>query len=654
MTQVPPLLRHAVYDGWDFGFRLSYLEGSSYAPVMRRPDIRGWYISAQGHPCRGYWRVPHQVVDERLDVLFSALEAIAGERCQLDLATARQMIGAARSQPDPRLFSKDLQIRLYPMGVEAVAIAGSYHPGVVALAKSMGGRFLPLIPAWHLPRATPAAVRHNLCQALRLEEHQVEIFAGEYSVVDGAFVGIRGNDIRLQVAGPPPEGGTGAPRAGDDGENQIYLAITSAQTATTVDVDTLKQRLGRYDLLEYQREGVLHLVRQNSSLLADDMGLGKSRQAAVAADMVAAEGEQILVACPASLILNWEREIHTIAPAATIARQCYHRNARWIVTNYERLDQLVKHAGNCTVMITDEAHELKEPHTQRTRVAFDVAAQIPHRYLLSGTPILNRECEIHTLLRLSGHTIGNMPLGEFEKQFAGDAAFRVALNQRLSEWMLRRSKDMVLKHLKGKRRQVQVMQGDDAFRDGYNAALRDPATSGLEKISRLRSVLEEAKIDTIVELVGALQGDDKVIIFTEFRKTIALLKSRLDALGWKSVTLTGSDLTTKRQKAVDTFQQDPETRVFIGTTRAAGVGITLTAANYVMFASLPWTPALLEQAEDRAYRLGQQRLVIVKIPLVEDSIDGMLWELLKHKKQVATEIISPADVAKELAAMDLF
>ncbi len=130
------------------------------------------------------------------------------------------------------------------------------------------------------------------------------------------------------------------------------------------------------------------------------------------------------------------------------------------------------------------------------------------------------------------------------------------------------------------------------------------------------------------------------------------MKQRLEAMDIQVVTMVGTDSNTKRQKAQDAFQQNPDVRVFIGTTRAAGVGINLTAANYVIFASLPWTPALKEQAEDRAYRNGQTRLVIVKIPLMENTIDIDLWELLKHKHQIATDILDPE--AAEQAAMEEF
>ncbi|OYU46329.1 MAG: hypothetical protein CFE44_02765 [Burkholderiales bacterium PBB4] len=133
--------------------------------------------------------------------------------------------------------------------------------------------------------------------------------------------------------------------------------------------------------------------------------------------------------------------------------------------------------------------------------------------------------------------------------------------------------------------------------------------------------------------------DAKVLNFCEYMETVQTLKHALSASGIGCVSLVGSDSPKKRMAAVDAFQQQPEVKVFIGTTMAAGVGITLTAANYVFFASLPWTPALKRQAEDRAYRSGQTRDVFVIIPLVAGTIDEQIFALLDSKREIEVAII---------------
>jgi SNF2 family DNA or RNA helicase len=180
----------------------------------------------------------------------------------------------------------------------------------------------------------------------------------------------------------------------------------------------------------------------------------------------------------------------------------------------------------------------------------------------------------------------------------------------------------------------------------------------MPKIGKLRQALEALKTPFLVETVESLSEGDKIIIFCEFMATVEALRSAMGAVGVRCVSLVGADSSTKRQKAIDAFQNDPAVTVFIGTTMAAGVGITLTAANYVAFASLPWTPALMRQAEDRAYRLGQKRNVIVLVPLIEKSIDNGVWALLSSKEETERDVVEavrsalPGEMAMQLNPTD--
>ena len=163
------------------------------------------------------------------------------------------------------------------------------------------------------------------------------------------------------------------------------------------------------------------------------------------AGRLAAASEQVLVTCPASLTINWQREILAVYPSARVALIGQHTldevaACDWIIANYERLGGFVRATSlPIGAMIIDEAHYLKEHQAGRTRNAFLLSERVPRRFLLTGTPVLNREIELHTLLRLSGHPIGAMPLADFRAQFAGDRARRDDLAARLSEWMLRRA-----------------------------------------------------------------------------------------------------------------------------------------------------------------------------------------------------------------------
>ena len=130
--------------------------------------------------------------------------------------------------------------------------------------------------------------------------------------------------------------------------------------------------------------------------------------------------------------------------------------------------------------------------------------------------------------------------------------------------------------------------------------------------------------------------------FCEYMATVDFLKQSFQNAGIGAAALVGSDNGSSRQRAVDAFQTDPAIRVFIGTTSAAGVGITLTAANYVLFASQPWTPALMRQAEDRAYRNGQKRDVIVIVPVIPGTIDEQILALLDSKSDIEAAVVESA------------
>ena len=480
----------------------------------------------------------------------------------------------------------------------------------------------------------------QLLTEVGLSEQQVQLSEIPRSLHSDGSVTVDSDVVSLKVGGEPPV----HCNQSEDGANEVYLADVPEMVAHAWDLDELDQAIAAFPLYDYQAVGVRFLVTRSSALLADDMGLGKTRQA-LTASLVQAKGGRILVVTLASLILNIEREVRMIQPDATVSLQVDDPACQWVITNYERLRSFVHTADSFSIMVIDEAHRLKEPTAECTKHAFDIAAQIPNRYLLTGTPVLNREAELHTLLRLSGHPIGQMQLREFCDQFAGSKEFRNALRARLADWMLRRRKD-VLPQLRGKHRQPFAVELNDAERQEYQSIFAG-ADTPLVRIGQLRRLLERAKVAAVVERLSQMGPDDKAIVFCEFKDTVSAVEESCAAAGLLTATLLGHHTGKRRQAAVDRFQQDPECRVFVGTTGAAGTGINLTAANYVLFCSLPWTPALQAQAEDRAYRNGQLRPVMVQIPLVESSIDQHLWQMLLSKQALASDLLEPEEAAEE-------
>ncbi len=639
------LLQRAVFDGYDFGLKMPYLEGANRLLTGRG----GSFIRRGEHPLSGYWRLPQRRLLEDLDVLFHQLGELADGRFVQDWSGFSRKIADAQADARRDLFIWGMRLRIAPLSGGGVVLSGDYHPGCVAVAKRMHGAFLSTSRAWRIP-ASDEIVRSNLILELGLLEEQFEMLDVLQELLSDGSVSAARDVTAMSIGGPPQE--RSAASADEDSAADVYLAAVPDIAKTSWTLQAIEAELKPYSLMSHQPAGIRHLLQRTSALLADDMGLGKSRQAVIAAGIQSA-GHQILVVVLASLVINWEREILAVYPDARIARQRYQADVQWVIVNYERLGDVVALADQFAVMIVDEAHRLKEPTAAWTRNGFDIAAKVPNRYLLTGTPVLNRESELHTLLRLSGHPIGQLPLKDFCERFAGSSEFRQGLRAEIGDWMLRRRKD-VLPDLKGKQRQTVPVVLDEAQQVEYNA-IRNADQPVFARLGRLRQLLERVKVPVVMELLGELDPEDKVILFCEYKETVTTLQQLCDSAGLGCVTLVGTDSLTKRQKAIDRFQQDADCRVFIGTTSAAGTGNNLTAANYVFFLGLPWTPGLQDQAEDRAYRNGQRRLVVVKIPLVENSIDLQLWQMLQDKRRIAQDLIEPDAVnkAQERLARDL-
>lgn len=644
-----PLVQKAVFDGHEFGILFTRFDGANL--ILKDKPYYGRYIHSPGTQYHKYWRISRQVAyDWGKELIQQLCDASNGAVVESEESFFGKLTDA-RADVQPGAFSQDLSVTLFTLEAGGVVIVSGFHVGVISVAKSMGGRFLAPMKAWKVASTSAYIVKQNLVNELHIRDEQVTIAEGFYGIVDDQFAS-RGNvGATIKVLGSDFPEATGA--SDDEHDNEVYLAVTSPIKPTRLSEARIAELIALYELYDYQRDGVRHLIRNSSALLADDMGLGKTRQAICAADILSNlnSGGQVLIACPESLLINWSREIEMVVPGdKSFSIGKYHPDKKWIIVNYDILNSVVAYADRFAVMLLDEAHLLKEPTAQRTRYAFDIAAKVPYRSILTGTPILNRECEIHTLLRLSGHPIGAIPLKEFEAQFSGDPAFRAQLNQRLSEWMLRRTKDVVLKHLKGKQRQAVYIQITEEQRARYDRVNGDPSILTLPKINILRRELEGFKVAPIVEMIRDLKSEDKVLLFFEFKETIETFRTALAALGIDFVVLTGGMSRGQRQKAVDAFQDDPLKRVFLSTTGAGGVGWNLTAANYVFPVSLPWAPAIAAQAEDRAYRNGQLRLVIVKIPLVENTIDMDLVEMHRNKQSIAAEIIDPEEAERLMLA----
>lgn len=625
----PDLLVRGVSDGRRLG--LQFGPAVDDASKRVKPTGAAWFAP------RRLWVVRHA---EPTQAAVWIRRLFADKAASLDLDGVERTLRAGTASIEADFFTQLLDVQVFPLANGGgTAVSFLYDLPMVDAMRALGGRFHKFAAAWELNRPREQILRVLLDVAGVTPEF---VFVHERPVVLEQLAASAKSEAPITVPAAKPPQFEGAAADSDEAGTAFMSTEVEPMAPVPVDEAALQAAALKAGMRDYQVAGARHLLSWTGALLADDMGLGKSRQAVVASRLAAGKG-RVLIVCPASLRINWEREIRAVYPDAVVGMVGDDRistlyGCEWIIANYERLGGLVREVDLAIAVLTvDEAHYLKEHEAGRTRNAFILAERIPRRFLLTGTPLLSREVELHTLLRLSGHALGRMELKAFRATYAGDSGKRSALAAELQRWMLRRRKD-VLTDLGRKHHQVRYVSPAEG-RTAYDKVMADMTLMVMPKIVKLRQTLEALKTDFLIETVQSLGQDDKIIVFAEYMSTVAALKDAYAALGIGAVSLVGSDAATKRQKAVDAFQTDPAVKVFIGTTSAAGVGITLTAANYVTFASEPWTPALKRQAEDRAYRLGQKRDVFVIVPLIPNTIDEQVHQLLEVKTGLEQDVV---------------
>jgi SWI/SNF-related matrix-associated actin-dependent regulator 1 of chromatin subfamily A len=415
-------------------------------------------------------------------------------------------------------------------------------------------------------------------------------------------------------------------------------------------------------LYSHQVDGVAFLISKGRAILGDDMGLGKTRQAIVGMQIAAPTG-MILVVCPASLKLNWRREIRMVDPASMIevvgVPDGRSADPRWVIVNYDLLGSNAErlHSIPWSGIILDEAHFIKN-NSQRTShclkllgVSNNAGSPLtgPRQvYLLTGTPITNRPKDLFNLLRCVGHPSGRSFIS-FAKRYCDayrndygwvttGASNLEELNCLMKEVMLRRKKDEVLELPPKIRTWVPVaIESSAAFNAqrsfaqwfAVSDASRPNDKDFLARLTKVRVALHKAKHRAVEERIrDVLATGQKVIVFTAF--TDGLNKHKA-AFGDACVTISGNSNAKERMLAVDRFQSDPMVRLAICNIIAGGVGITLTAGTHVIFQDLDWVPANHLQAEDRAYRMGQTERVTVEYMLADGTLDVFIADLLETK-----------------------
>jgi len=434
-------------------------------------------------------------------------------------------------------------------------------------------------------------------------------------------------------------------------------------------------------LLSHQIEAVNKLVRTKRFILADDMGLGKTTSTVVAA--LETEAKKVLVICPASLKINWQREIQNYTDRPTfICDGKKYEDTDFVIINYdiiknfhdpenEKESLILK--SKFDLIIIDEAHYIQNKSAQRTKLINSFVKDVDRLWLLTGTPMTSRPMNYYNLLNLVESPVAANWMA-YVRRYCNGYQFKVGnrkiwnvtgasnleeLRDRTSKQVLRRLKTEVLDlpdkiitpvYLRLKSKEYENLMGE--YYDWYdkNPDESTSLTVQFTKLTKIRQVIASEKINSTIELIeNILEQDKKVIVFTNFTETLHTIHSHF---GKKSVYLDGSCSPKQRQDAVDNFQNNEEIRVFVGNLKAAGVGITLTAAEAVIMNDLSFVPSDHSQAEDRSYRYGQKSNVSVYYPIFENTIEGVIYDILNHKKNIFETVMgdnqSRADVVQEI------
>jgi SWI/SNF-related matrix-associated actin-dependent regulator 1 of chromatin subfamily A len=421
--------------------------------------------------------------------------------------------------------------------------------------------------------------------------------------------------------------------------------------------------------MDHQKEAIEKLVRNKKFILADDMGLGKTTATIIAA--LETGSKKILIVCPASLKINWQREIENYSDRSVYISEGkkFSDEHDFVIINYDILknfhdpkkkDESTILKSNFDLIIMDEAHMISNPQAQRTKIVNDIAQKSTRVWLLSGTPMTSRPMNYYNLLNLVDSPVA-MNWMAYAKRYCNGFQFSVGkrkvwnvtgasnldeLRDRTQTHILRRLKEDVLDlpekiitpvYLRLKSKDYEDLMGE--YFDWYDNNSEESSSLTLQfgKLMKVRKIIASEKVKSTIELAeNIIDQGKKVIIFTNFTDT---LQEIYNHFGKSAVYLDGSCSKPHRQNSVDEFQTNDKIKVFVGNLKAAGVGLTLTSAEAVIMNDLSFVPAEHSQAEDRSHRIGQKNSTSVYYPIFENTIEGAIYDILNRKKKIISTVM---------------
>lgn len=439
---------------------------------------------------------------------------------------------------------------------------------------------------------------------------------------------------------------------------------------------------------------------QCGGILADDMGLGKTVQALTMLEHFENKTGDLkaLVVCPTTLLYNWENEIKKFTPKMEYF--IHHGGQRSrnkeelgshhiVITTYGTLrsDILMLKDLAFDFVILDESQAIKNPNSKVARAACLLNSK--HRVCMSGTPLQNNTYDIYAQMNfLNPGLLGSSEF--FRNEFAtpidkfGEQEQKDHLRKLIYPFILRRTKEQVAKDLPEKTETVLYCEMGDEQRkiyDAYRNDYRDKVlgvidTQGMERsqltilqgLMKLRQICDSPailkddeqfpnhsiKLEELAREITENISDHKALVFSQFLGMLALIRKKLEELGVQYEYFDGSTTVQDRQKAIDNFQGNPDCRVFLISLKAGGVGLNLTAADYVYIVDPWWNPAVEQQAIDRTHRIGQTRNIFAYRMICKDTVEDKIIQLQEKKRLLAKELIADdAGFVKKLTRDDI-
>jgi superfamily II DNA or RNA helicase len=422
--------------------------------------------------------------------------------------------------------------------------------------------------------------------------------------------------------------------------------------------------------------------------LADDMGLGKTLQTLSFLQhlVVNYPEETHLVVCPTSLLYNWEGELKKFVPelayhihygADREFDEAAFRQAHVIITSYGMVRSDIQHFSGWKFgyVILDESQAIKNPSSQ-VRKAVQLL-QARNRLALSGTPVQNNTFDLYAQMDfLNPGMLGSSDF--FRAEFAtpidknGDKEAAARLRKLVYPFILRRTKEQVAGDLPDKTEMIlwcemgaEQRKIYNSFKEHYRDSILDRiAEEGmgkssiyiLEGLTKLRQICDSpailrekeneaypnvsTKLEELIREIEENTGNHKALVFSQFTSMLQLIREALQQRGIPYLYLDGSMPAEARKRSVEQFQEDETTRVFLISLKAGGVGLTLTAADYVYLVDPWWNPAAEQQAIDRSHRIGQVKKVFAYRMICKDTVEEKILQLQEKKKSLAADLVA--------------